>query len=85
MAAMPTKTNMPHPTITKFTVLNYQTNTRLVRELYSNSISVSSKRGNGALGHVYIVLGQDAYTTRAGVAFVPPVNPGTLPNMETTM
>jgi hypothetical protein len=82
MAAMPTKENMPYPSLTPITAITFHSFTRLNRELYSNSKSVSSNRGNGALGHAYIVLGQEAYTARAGVPFAPPGNPGQLPNME---
>ena len=59
MAAMPTKENMPYPSLTPITAITFHSFTRLNRELYSNSKSVSSNRGNGALGHAYIVLGQD--------------------------
>ena len=74
--------SFPHAEITpivgKPTFATVQT---LKKQLISNAISVRSSRGNGALGHAVIVLGQADYDNLAGAGnnWVNPNNPGPAP------
>ncbi len=52
----------------------------LQRELNINTLSIPSTRGNGALGHLFLTISNDAYTVAAnGSVFVAPKNPGHQP------
>ena len=80
MAAVPTANTMRYPVLTKHDKLDFQAIGTISMQLYSNTKSVPSFRGNGILGHVFLVLGHIAYTIATnGTAFVPPVNPGNPP------
>lgn len=54
---------------------------QLKKQLISNAVSVASNRGNGALGHAVIVLGQAGYNAIAGPGnnWINPANPGNAP------
>ena len=89
--------NFPHPTLTKLDDATPTQATLLVlyAEMNANAISVPSQRGNGALGHYYLVAGGAEYTLAAGnheaaapedeerpIVFVPPRHPGNAPQHE---
>ena len=63
---------MMYPILTKHDKIDYLALETITMELFSNSHQVPSYRGNGLLGHAYIVLGQIEYTRIAGVAFTHP-------------
>ena len=74
------KFTFPHETLTP--IVGKPTNTTLQllqRQIYTNARSVPSTRGGGLLGHLAMVLSDDDYLARAGVAFDIPVHPGPPP------
>lgn len=88
--------NFPHPTLTKLGESTPTQATLLIlhAELNANAISVQSQRGNGALGHYFLVAGGEEYTLAAGtipgaepededepIEFDPPTHPGKQPDM----
>lgn len=82
MVALPTLNAMRYPVLTVPAILDYASLQILTMQLYTNAASVPSYRGNGLLGHAFLVLGQIAYTIAAGQAFVAPTNPGTPPDLD---
>lgn len=70
----------PHPTVTPIleepTFATLQT---LIAELNTNAMAVPSNRGGGAHGHLTLLVQPANYLLLAGVAFVPPPNPGPVP------
>ena len=84
MTDLTTAFTLPYPELTKIEGKpTFLTVSVLKKELLANAISVPSNRGNGALGHAVIVLGQADYDARAGAgnAWVDPPNPGPEPNI----
>lgn len=79
VAYVPTIETMIYPVLTKPHVVNYLTLQTVTMQLFSNARSVPSFRGNGLLGHAFLVLGQVEYTARAGEPFLAPTNPGIPP------
>ena len=82
LSAVDPTTSFPHealtPIVGKPTFAQIQ---GLKQEMISNAVSVHSQRGNGALGHAVIVLGQVEYNALVGPAnhWVQPPNPGPQP------
>ena len=67
----------PHPTITPIIgIPTYESISEIHIRLNSNAASVHSELGNGALGLLALTVTPSVYNTLAGVAFVPPGNPG---------
>ena len=60
MVAVPTAQTMRYPVLTKHAQLDFQAIETICMQLYSNAKSVPSFRGNGLLGHVFLVLGHIA-------------------------
>ena len=57
---------LPYMELSKITGKpNYLSLSALKKQLVANSVSVFSSRGNGALGHAMLVLGQADYDARA--------------------
>jgi hypothetical protein len=75
-----TKFTFPHATLTP--IIGKPTNTTLQllqRQLYANARSVPSSRGDGVHGHLALLLSDEDYLARAGIAFIVPVHPGPPP------
>jgi hypothetical protein len=75
-------TNFPHAVLTPLP--NERPTQQLLhhlhREINANAASVHSNRGNGALGHLALVVPEETYLNISnGVLFEPPVNPGAAP------
>ena len=75
--------NFPHAVLTPLPT-NERPNRQILKllhiEVNSNAASVYSARGNGALGHLPIVMPEVAYLRASNnVAFVVPANPGVAP------
>ena len=84
LSAVDPTTSFPHETLTPIVGKpTFATIQALKKQLISNAVSVHSQRGNGALGHAVIVLGQVAYDAIAGPGnnWVQPPNPGPTPNI----
>ena len=59
---------LPHPELTRIDGMpDYLSIQRLKRELVANAISVYSTRGNGALGHAVLILGNAEYNRVANL------------------
>jgi hypothetical protein len=56
----------------------YETLQPFIEQLNANATSVPSTGGDGRLGHLFITIGDAAYTllSNGNVPFVPPANPG---------
>ena len=79
MASSP-KFTFPHETLTP--ILGQPTNTTLQllqRQLFTNARSVPSACGGGLHGHLAMLMTDDEYLARAGIAFVVPLHPGPPP------
>jgi hypothetical protein len=75
-----TKFTFPHETLTP--IIGKPTNTTLQllqRQLYANARSVPSSRGGGVHGHLALLLSDEDYLARAGIAFIVPVHSGPPP------
>ena len=78
---MPSSTDneaMPHPTLTKILGKPTQRTLAILRaQVLANTRAIHSDRGDGRLGHAYIVLGNVAYqeASHNNVAFILPVKP----------
>ena len=67
----------PHHTITPIIgIPTYESISEIHIKLNLNAASVHSELGNGALGLLALTVTPPVYNTLAGVAFVPPGNPG---------
>jgi hypothetical protein len=70
----------PNPIIPKIQGLpTYESIAEVQRNLTANAASVETTLGGGAFGYLALTVAPAVYLTLAGVAFVPPVNPGGLP------
>ena len=67
----------PHPTINPIIgIPNYESISEIHIKLNSNTASVHSELGNGALGLLALTVTPAIHDTLAGVPFVAPTNPG---------
>ena len=72
----------PFPTINPIVrTPNYESIAEIHLRLNSNAASVQSNLRCGTLGLLFLTISPAVYSTLLTVAFVPPVNPGTKPNI----
>ena len=87
-SAAPAALEFPHKELPKIEGKpSYLSIQQLKAKLIANAVAIHSSRGNGLLGHVVLVIGEDDYNTRANPAggnandWVTPVYPGNVPNV----
>jgi hypothetical protein len=72
----------PHPTITPIIgIPTYESIAELNLHLNANAASVQSNLGDGQLGLLALTVSPAIYNTLSAIAFIPPANPGTTPNI----
>jgi hypothetical protein len=60
---------------------NYESIAALHLQLNSNATSIQSHLGNGQLGLISLTVSPAVYATLSNVVFIPPINPGSTPNI----
>ena len=72
----------PHPTVVPILgVPNYESIAALNLKLNANAASVQSNLGDGLLGLLYLTITPAEYNTLSAIAFEPPANPGSAPEV----
>ena len=72
--------SFPFPTLPNITgEPDYETLSELHTKLNANAASVQTNLGGGTLGHLWLTLKPEVYSTLTNTPFQPPENPGSQP------